>query len=1302
MPTTRRQKQQLATSDAEPVALEAAEPMKRKRTQSRTRTKAAAAKAAAEVATETADDTAPADQSGAEEPRSDEPGPSSDLGHHSEDDEASVPTAAQQSVRNDGPQEEPAEEPAQSSLMLIDFSSDPPEEHGAAHDLPAPLHSDLGVVRADAERSAIPSAAADIDANLASEGADTASTRPSSTRATRPASELVQAEESQPSAQSSHESDDNSKQAQASTAVDKKNITHEALAVLDDTAPLIRLDSSPMKPPLCPASNAAGRSSRDIAERDEKITTLKTLLERRETAIRSSRSQLRRFATNLANTLTGDSAPPDAYGNAARTSGLFGRFSVGPGADTTMGSALGDADQSLLPGDLTVGAGGRSLFDEGLDIDYLADDVEALRVLWTEATQRFDFLRLEDHLRIQRLEKELQVALSSAQTEQSPQPAKQLQETETMKAQLAAARKTISEQAEELRQKSQTAEAQTAERDATLASQRRELSQLREELEVAQDQIEQVRKESDKLLDEEREASASILQATSKELDKLKDRNMQLEKALNAARTEAAQAAELQKKLDSAGGVAEQVQQLQTELVAAEEQIKELGDEKEKVERQIHKERSDLQIELEAAKTEKGHLQEQLAELERNLAAAQEKSAEVAKDLDNAQLKSAQLQSDLDAAEAKSAQLGIDIHTAQAKSTQLEQDLEAAQAKSAQLEKDLDTALSKSSHLEKDLEQAQKEAQQVRELQNQLQTAQGHEQTVEQLRAELDSVRQAVIKLEQDKEEQEQRTVAEQASSKLKLKEASEQTEALQARIIDLEAQLTTAQSNAAAAEHLREEVERAQEKVAEREREHAERLQREVGKNRDLEEELKHKENEMVRLRTQLASNDEMWRQAKEDSDRLTERLQASKHERDVLHRQMADMETELARSSKMSSSSQGTLDKLRTRNADLEALVAAKEREVRQMEDLKSQVVRLEEDLAQKVQEMLATMKEQKRLDARCKRLQAKLDQMTTAMTTTSSGTDSTRTGGVTPPPQQLPSPIQPTIMHQASVVRSPLVTSNSANTPLAHQVAIKSARAAVAAAATAAPLSSASLHSAAAAAAAREAKPPTPWCVAVALSSANAHGATSQGVSASAEFDKAKDAYISPSGGGGTARTESRKRSSPDDVAEAAGAGLRDSVSASMAAGAPLARAIYVPSPHRAASGFVPQRRSKTDMGSAAASSSSSSGREREVSGSSRAPVSATSSSALRREAAAASAGVLRGASGSSTASAAASVAPKLSAAERLAGRLGVKDGGGGGAASRVRLGGAGGGASGGGLSAQLAEVRARRAINMTTHS
>ncbi|KAE8210845.1 hypothetical protein CF327_g5336 [Tilletia walkeri] len=1230
MPVTRssRQKQQHTAADPTPTSL--SDTSQRK---TRTRTKSQNSKTAEPANSETP---------------SEEPAPSSDQTH----DVAGT-------VANETTREEDSE--AQSSMCLINLDSDQPEQHDLEADDDSALrneqqdtaHEAAAVTAANEDRSetvspividqegpaAVPTAeAAMIDTaeqdevatlptadDAAVEGANSSTEAVSETASPEAASPvsseqpigssdttatqigmLVDFDESVRNAPQENTSQEQTEEIADEPASEDQDNGPVDVPTPDNSVPLITLDSSPVKNIRTPSLMPAGKKDEELAQRDEQISKLTAQLKRKEVEVQTSRTYLRRFANTLSSTLTGDSAPPDSHGNAARTSGVFGRASLGIGANTSL-TGLHDGDQSLMLGDSSVCTIGPSYGEREFGLD-IVDDVDSLRVLWTEATQRFDFLRLEDHLLIQRLQKDLESVQSVRSDVKTPAPSPSVdpavvEELKKVQEQLEDAQRKASELAEEYEEKLRSQRAAMEEIKGSFKGRQSDADQLRAKLAAAEGRVEQVKKEQDRLLDEERSASGMLLQATSKELDKLKERNTQLEQALNQARTDAAQAAELRTELERAGANEAQAQQLQEELVAAEEQLKVMGDEKEEELQRFNEERKAFAEQLNTASTQQDELTTQTVKLEA------------------------------------------------------------------------------------ELELTRKE----------LDSARQSEEVIQQLRDELSSQKEIATQLETEREKQAQLILEERAASAKMLSDADGERDALSSRIVSLEESLQRAQTEAGRVSELQAQLDRSEQTTNAQVHEHVERLRQEQGKVHHLEEELKHKEVELIRLRTQVVANDELVKQAKEDSDRINDRLHAAKHERDALHRQLVDMEELVTQSSKSSASSKETSDKLQGRIQDLEASLESNRREVEQVEDLKAQNTRLEEELARRVEEieendtkMLTSLKERKRLEARCKKLQAKVDQMVAGP---SSAPEAIRSASTPSVPAQVPQTsssestgdrvgalrsASESSGDRAATVRSPLTVSKSANVPLAQQSVVRSARVIEAAPPsvvqkTTVPSREVSQPSV------REAKPPTPWSVAVALSSGQASRPAS---SESTKPKPSRPSHEAVSSRPPSSTEKSRKRSSPDDDAEAVGvfggnsaAVVRDAAGASLGQ-APVTRAIYVPSPHRA-SGFVPQRRSKMDLGASTREGAGPSSSASTTPSSSAAPASST----IR----------LVGKSNST----------KLSAAERLAGRLaGTGDGPaltrlvGGGGAGRAVVPLSGGGT---GLSAQLAEVRARRAIS-----
>ncbi|KAL9940864.1 hypothetical protein V8E36_000352 [Tilletia maclaganii] len=1229
------------------------------------------------------------DGAGEDIPSSDAPQPSSDTGHdgtaYLDDDEPS--TTHDRTTDQTGRQ----------SPVLLELSSDPPEplqSHADASQLSdegedvvvvaqsgEPDHPQTGARQPVSELEHIqdmarqPGDADQADSTTlglhecfpAAEQSDTDATATAQEEAT----ELPGIGPSEPRASSAGPPDSEAEEG----AHSRQAVQEQA----DSSAPLIRLDSSPPKSIAMPALIASGSQQTEMALLSQRNAALNARIDRKEAEIRASRIQLRKFATLLASTFMGDNAASDPYGKAARRTSLFGRLSIGYGADA---SRLDDGDASIA--DFTL----NPLLhdpDQSLDQD-LRDDIDNLGALWRETYQRWDFEKVEGLVERERL----RLDLASAQQERAQgglntdlSPSHRPEDDAELTAELQAVREQAASSAEkyEAELRAQRTEVETLKK--ALQSSDDQVFDAQERLAQAQKEIEEGKKENERLLDEEREASASILQAISKELEQLQTKKSQLEQALHQARADLADAEKVKADAERVKDNEEQLQVLHAELMAAEEQLKELGDEKVELEQRFANERTKLAEDLDSSKAEAVQLRSRLVTIESDLTTAQRQIEDLES---NHQQSIAKLEQELRDARAS----GEQVEHLRQQVVKLEQELDEARTSSAG-NSALRDELAAVKH---QLADANDQAAKLTELETKLEGVDKLKKTAVDLQASLDTQRELVQKLTFERDEQGRSMTEERAAAAQNMLEATIEMSKLQSRVGELDKALQEAQSDALAVEEVRKELSRVQAETTEAARRQEAQMQEEVKRARDLEEELQRKEVEMNRLRTRVVSSEGMTNQAKEENDSLLEQVRGMQTERQVLFDKIVAMETELAQSSKSSAASKETLDNLHGRIYALEDQIKAQKRQAQDAEELRLQVAQLEDELARKVEEieendtkMLTVMKERKRLEARCKKLEAKVAQATISSTSSS---ETLRLATPTPPPAVVPrevarAPAAEPIVALApvpaamAVHRSPLITSNSANTPLARQVSIKAAK--VASAESMQPKymvlggSEQPIQSST-----REPKPPSPWSFAVALSDKPvAHARTSPGdgmLKSSRPFAHHETAQRKPSSSATAPRPESRKRSSPDDEAEmgarepgSSSSGPR-SVSSSMQ---PLTRPIYVPSPHKG-SGFVPQRRSKTDLGASYRDA---------------APAGSTTASATST-----TAGLGAGSSTQHSTVARQPSQPTLSAAERLAGRLAGNDRP---APSRVRVGSAGVGAGGpqtSKLSSHLAEMRGRR--------
>ncbi|CAD6981438.1 unnamed protein product [Tilletia controversa] len=1299
MVATRRQKQQQTATDPSPATQT---DKGRRKTTTRTRTKSQTA-ATAEPASS--------------DPPSEEPAPSSDFTHD-----------GTESAENEATREDEGE--AQSSLYLMNLDSDQPEHECNGDDegsdalqgqqgssdnevaeavpempmtdvqddseaaLPVPVELELSLTvdavgdepNSHEEEAAVsvvddttsavePSTNVDIAANASQEVVSPENTTQSAVSSDTNSTStgmLIDLDESlrMPTRDtSSHEQVHETAQA---PVTDDLHIDHANAPTSDISVPLISLDSSPVKKIPTPSLVPFGRKNEELVHRDAKISNLQAQLKKREIEVRRTRTYLQRFAETLESSLK----------SKAQTGRTVGRASLGFNTSIGNSTIYPDEEESVLMGDSSVCSVGSPTVEVETN-QYLLDDVDNLRVLWAEATQHFDFMRVEDHVLIQRLARDLETAQSMQSEVEAPADDGSAEKLEKMQGELEETRRKASEMAEDYAKRLQSQQAAMDELKGSFESSQNEADTLRSKLAAAEElkrsfevrqqevdalrakvaaaedlrdsfegrqneadklrtqlaategQLEQAKKEQERLLDEERTASGMLLQATSKELDKLKDRNVQLERALNQAQVDAAQAAELRKELDTAGEKEVLVQQLQEELEAAEEQIKVLGDEKEQESSRLTEERTSFEGQLKAASAHQDELSAQLLTLGQELESAR--------------------------AELVSARQGQD---------QLElvrKELDQARQGGAELEQ-----------LQKELEDARRAEEELEHVRKELESARRGEVVIQQLQEELASQKELARELEAAREKQAQLLAQERSSSARMLQDADAERDGLTSRIANLEEALQKAQAQTAIVSELQQQVERSQQTTTAQVHEQVERLRQEQVKVQDLEEELRHKEVELLRLRTQVVSNDELIKQAREETDRINERLQAGKHERDVLHRQLADMETQVSQSSKTSAVSKETLDQLHRRIRELE-------RSLEGVEDLKAQFAQLEEELARKAAEieendtkMINSHKERKRLEARCKKLQTKIDQMTVAGPTSSSSAPDAVRSTTTSAPPAVPARLIQAFSSESGhsspspAARSPLTVSRTANVPLMARGEVKPMRVVETMSSSHAGVHMTSSSKAATSAPSpvlvREEKAPTPWSMAVAISNNQAARSVPSEANAVKPARSAHAAVV-------TSRPiiapaeKSRKRSSPDDEAELAHGSGTSSAGRGMGVSAPVTRAIFVPSPGRS-SAFVPQRRSKTDLGASV--------KETARSASSSSSSSAAFETAAPSTAAAGAAGSIR----------LVSTSTKLSAAERLKGRLaggGMHDG------PLVARVGDGGRTK---LSAQLAEARARR--------
>ncbi|KAK0555553.1 hypothetical protein OC845_000122 [Tilletia horrida] len=1080
---------------------------------------------------------------------------------------------------------------------------------------------------------------------------------------------------------------------------------------------------------------------------EQDISKLKSVLQSRNAEILATRKLLRRFAQSLSKTVTAESAPPGTFGKVARTSGIFGRFSVGP-------SASREADGSLLPAldESTTTAfdctNGSALLPAGETSSYLklTDDVDDLCVLLSEATQRYDFLRLEDNLQKQRLQKELDSLkarygrVSSPKSPSSSPSSAHDKALESLKKQIEEMRSNSKVLAEEYAQKNRSQQEQIDELISTLEEQDQELDAIKHKAQATESQLMSSKEQHDKLIEEERAASASILQALTVEMDKLKMQNSRLQEekrlAEKASEVSAEEAATHKKEKGALNSRIEEMERLIQESEECRDQLKSLKDQAVQA-KEVESEQSQQEVE---------QLRKELKEVK---AAEQQQVDQHAQELQEQISRVSTLQEEVDKKDKELAVIqeqladkdGI-VHTIRDESEKMSQKLlelederDKLHERLAELEGQVSEHSEASVSAQAKVDQLQNN---VKELEQLLEKNTVRNAEVDDLKAEL-----AILQLEIAATKA---RAVEAVSAELSETHAEEKAK-LYARIQEVEGQLRVAEERAQQldtlenqlreerarhqqrAEKLQKELEEAKQKEKQQLCEQTERLQDAISRCSSLEAEMKRKEADLTAMRTQLVVDNELLQETNDEVGRIAERLEAVKIERDSLRDQMSHMEEALAQSRASSESSRAELSLLQKHVNQLEEQLAKLKQEGDRAEDLHAQVAQLEEELSRKVEEIeendtktLAFMKERKRLEIRVKKLQDKVEQLSkppasprsdevrsvatvspvgstgerlrsaTTVSPVTSGGEQVRSAATVSPIGSTGERVRsaPTVSPVTSTserIRSPLAVSNAVNVPMMKEENFnRPTRPALAAAA---PTQFAtSSHSQ------REAKPPTPWSVAVALTSNLASRQASDGLKR-ARSTSGTVAVAASTQRSTQARSveRSRKRSSPDDVAEAA----RVKGDGASSASAPITRPVYVPSPRK--SGFVPQRRSKANLaaegrdsvGSAAPSPSVPASR---VPSSQHQPVASHQNGApARREPTLSkkpSHSYLSATKSSSSHLATKPSQNEMSAAERLATRLRPASG------MRIRSGtGPTSGAGGGnGVSAQLAEARARR--------